>query len=360
MIERYTLPEMGAIWTDEARMQAWLDVEIAAVKAWNRLGKIPDDAVAEIEAKAAFDVARVNEIEATTNHDVIAFLTNVAEYVGDASKWVHYGMTSSDMLDTALALQLKQAGLLLERDLVALGEVLKRRAFEFRDTVEVGRTHGIHAEPITFGMKLGIWAFEVSRHLAHAYRHRNAAVGKISGAVGAYNNIDPARRGPTSARNSGWAASPSQPDRPARPPRRVLDDDRRHRLGWRSSPPRSVISSGPRCWKPRSTSRKGQKGSLGHAAQAQPHHLRARRRPLARAPRQRSRGDGERRALARARHHALAPSNASSFPTLHPPRLHARAHDGRTGQPARLPGQHACQHPPDPRADVLSGASCWP
>ena len=115
MIERYTLPEMGAIWTDEARMRAWLDVEIAAVKAWNRLGKIPDDAVREIEAKAAFDVARVNEIEATTNHDVIAFLTNVAEHVGDASKYVHYGMTSSDMLDTALALQLKQAGLLLER-----------------------------------------------------------------------------------------------------------------------------------------------------------------------------------------------------------------------------------------------------
>ena len=106
MIERYTLPEMGAIWTDEARMQAWLDVEIAAVKAWNRLGKVPADAVAEIEAKAAFDVARVNEIEATTNHDVIAFLTNVAEYVGDASKYVHYGMTSSDMLDTALALQI--------------------------------------------------------------------------------------------------------------------------------------------------------------------------------------------------------------------------------------------------------------
>jgi adenylosuccinate lyase len=192
MIERYTLPEMGAIWTDEARMQAWLDVEIAAVKAWNKLGKVPDDAVAEIEAKAAFDVARVNEIEATTNHDVIAFLTNVAEYVGDASKYVHYGMTSSDMLDTALALQIKRAGLLLERDLVALGEVLKRRAFEFRDTVEVGRTHGIHAEPITFGMKLGIWAFEVSRHLKRMRMVTvNAGVGKISGAVGAYNNIDP-------------------------------------------------------------------------------------------------------------------------------------------------------------------------
>jgi len=192
MIERYTLPEMGAIWTDEARMQAWLDVEIAAVKAWHRLGKIPGGAVREIEEKAAFDVARVNEIEATTNHDVIAFLTNVAEYVGDASKYVHYGMTSSDMLDTALALQIKRAGQLLERDLIVLGEVLKRRALEFRDTVEVGRTHGIHAEPITFGMKLGIWAFEISRHLKRMrVATIGASVGKISGAVGAYNNIDP-------------------------------------------------------------------------------------------------------------------------------------------------------------------------
>ena len=192
MIERYTLPEMGAVWTEQAKMQAWLDVEIAAVKAWNKLGKVPDEAVAEIEAKAAFDVARVAEIEATTNHDVIAFLTNVAEYVGDASKYVHYGMTSSDMLDTGLALQIKRAGAILEKDLVELGTVLKRRAFEFRDTVQVGRTHGIHAEPITFGMKLGMWAFEVQRHLERLRRvTEHAAVGKLSGAVGAYNNIDP-------------------------------------------------------------------------------------------------------------------------------------------------------------------------
>ena len=192
MIERYTLPEMGAIWTEEAKMRAWLDVEIAAVKAWHKLGKVPREAVAEIEAKADFDVARVAEIEATTNHDVIAFLTNVAEYVGESSKYVHYGMTSSDMLDTGLALQIKRAGELLERDLVALGEVLKRRAFEFKDTVQVGRTHGIHAEPITFGMKLGMWAFEIGRHLDRLRRVTAAAsVGKISGAVGAYNNIDP-------------------------------------------------------------------------------------------------------------------------------------------------------------------------
>jgi adenylosuccinate lyase len=192
MIERYTLPEMGAIWTEEAKMQAWLDVEIAAVKAWQTLGKVPDEAAAEIQEKARFDAVRVAEIEATTNHDVIAFLTNVAEYVGDASKYIHYGMTSSDMLDTGLALQIDAAGQLLQRDLLALGEVLKRRAFEFQDTVQVGRTHGIHAEPITFGMKLGMWAFEVSRHLKRLRQVTvNAAVGKVSGAVGAYNNIDP-------------------------------------------------------------------------------------------------------------------------------------------------------------------------
>jgi adenylosuccinate lyase len=192
MIDRYTLPEMGAIWTEEAKLQAWLDVELAAVRAWNRLGKVPDEALAEIEAKAAFEAARVAEIEETTNHDVIAFLTNVAEYVGDASKYVHYGMTSSDMLDTGLALQISRAGKLLQSDLVALGSVLKRRAFEFRDTVQVGRTHGIHAEPITFGMKLGMWAFEVARDLERLRRvTEGAAVGKLSGAVGAYNNIDP-------------------------------------------------------------------------------------------------------------------------------------------------------------------------
>jgi adenylosuccinate lyase len=192
MIERYTLPEMGAVWSEQAKMQAWLDVELAAVKAWRKLGKIPADAAAEIEAKASFDVSRVAEIERTTNHDVIAFLTNVAEYVGESSKYVHYGMTSSDMLDTALALQIRQAGHLLERDLVSLGEVLKRRAFEFKDAVQVGRTHGIHAEPITFGMKLGIWAFEIGRHVERIRQATaDAAVGKISGAVGAYNNIDP-------------------------------------------------------------------------------------------------------------------------------------------------------------------------
>ncbi|MHB9114796.1 MAG: adenylosuccinate lyase [Thermoleophilia bacterium] len=192
MIERYSTPEMAALWTDEARMATWLEVEIAVCEAWEELGEIPTEAVAEIKAKAAFDVARVNEIEQTTQHDVIAFLTNVAEYVGEAGKYVHFGMTSSDMLDTALALQLKRAGALLAAQTRELGVVLQRRALEHKDTVMIGRSHGVHAEPITFGMVLGLWAFEVKRGLERLERATaQVAVGKISGAVGTYANIDP-------------------------------------------------------------------------------------------------------------------------------------------------------------------------
>lgn len=192
MIERYSTPEMAAIWTDEARMQTWLDVEIAVCEAWAELGEIPWAAVAEIKSKAAFDVARVLEIEEVTHHDVIAFLTNVAEYVGDASKYIHFGMTSSDMLDTALALQIRKAGALLLEQARLLGSVCRRRALEHRNTVMIGRSHGVHAEPITFGMVLGLWAFEVKRGVERLERATDqAAVGKISGAVGTYANIDP-------------------------------------------------------------------------------------------------------------------------------------------------------------------------
>ncbi len=192
MIERYSTPEMAAIWTDEARMQTWLDVEIAVCEAWAELGEIPWEAVAEIKSKAAFDVARVLEIEEVTHHDVIAFLTNVAEYVGDASKYIHFGMTSSDMLDTALALQIRKAGALLLEQARLLGSVCRRRALEHRNTVMIGRSHGVHAEPITFGMVLGLWAFEVKRGVERLERATDqAAVGKISGAVGTYANIDP-------------------------------------------------------------------------------------------------------------------------------------------------------------------------
>ena len=192
MIPRYSTPEMTALWTEEAKMATWLEVEIAVCEAWAELGEIPVVAVAEIKAKAAFDVARVIEIEEVTQHDVIAFLTNVAEYVGDASKYIHFGMTSSDMLDTGLALQLKRAGALLAESTRDFGRVLQRRALEHRNTVMIGRTHGVHAEPITFGMVLGLWAFEVKRGLERLERAtEQVAVGKISGAVGSYANIDP-------------------------------------------------------------------------------------------------------------------------------------------------------------------------
>lgn len=192
MIERYSTTEMAAVWTDEARMTAWLQVELAVCEAWSRLGEIPEDALMEIKEKAAFDVRRVCEIESTTQHEVIAFVSCVAENVGGCSKYVHYGLTSSDVLDTGLALQLRAAGTLLEEEAKELGRILQRRALEHRDTVMMGRTHGVHAEPITFGMVLGLWAFEVQRGLERLRRAvKQVSVGKVSGAVGNYANVDP-------------------------------------------------------------------------------------------------------------------------------------------------------------------------
>ena len=192
MIERYSTPRMAAIWTDEARMSAWLEVELAVCEAWSRLGKIPQEALEDIKVKASFDVDRVCEIEAVTQHDVVAFVSCVAENIGEASKYLHYGLTSSDVLDTGLALQLRAAGNVLEEETVKLGQILQRRAAEHRATVMIGRTHGVHAEPITFGMVLGLWAFEVHRGLQRLREAvKQVSVGKISGAVGNYANVDP-------------------------------------------------------------------------------------------------------------------------------------------------------------------------
>jgi adenylosuccinate lyase len=192
VIERYSTPEMTAIWTDEARMAAWLEVELAVCEAWARLGEIPGEALAEIKERARFDVDRVCEIEAVTQHDVIAFVSCVSENVGDCSKYIHYGLTSSDVLDTGLALQMRAAGALLVEETRKLGKTLQRRALEHRDTVMMGRTHGVHAEPITFGMVLGLWAFEIKRGLERLERAiQQVSVGKISGAVGTYANVDP-------------------------------------------------------------------------------------------------------------------------------------------------------------------------
>jgi adenylosuccinate lyase len=192
MIPRYSTPEMAALWTDEARMAAWLQVELAVCEAWTRLGRIPEEAMVEIRERAAFDVDRVNQIEETTQHDVIAFVSCVAENVGGASKYIHYGLTSSDVLDTGLALQLRAAGRLLAEETRKLGLICQRRALEHKDTVMIGRTHGVHAEPITFGMVLGLWAFEVKRGLDRLERAiQQVSVGKISGAVGSYANVEP-------------------------------------------------------------------------------------------------------------------------------------------------------------------------
>jgi adenylosuccinate lyase len=192
MIERYTLPEMGQLWTDEYKLQTWLQVEIAVCEAQAELGYIPQEAVAEIKAKAKFDLARVLEIEAEVRHDVIAFLTNVNEYVGDAGRYIHLGLTSSDVLDTGLALQmLASLNLILEK-VEELTQAIRYQAQQHRYTVMVGRSHGIHAEPITFGFKLAGWLAEVLRNRDRLVNLRSEiAVGKISGAVGTYANVDP-------------------------------------------------------------------------------------------------------------------------------------------------------------------------
>ena len=192
MIERYTLPEMGELWTDAYKFKTWLQVELAVCEAQAKLGQIPTEAVAEIKAKADFDPQRVLAIEAEVRHDVIAFLTNVNEYVGDAGRYIHLGLTSSDVLDTALALQLAASlELILER-LDELIEAIRSQAQQHRHTVMVGRSHGIHAEPITFGFKLAGWLAEALRSRDRLKRVReDIAVGKISGAVGTYANVDP-------------------------------------------------------------------------------------------------------------------------------------------------------------------------
>ncbi|MFO5527393.1 MAG: adenylosuccinate lyase [Cuspidothrix sp.] len=192
MIERYTLPEMGDLWSETHKLKTWLDVEIAVCEAQAELGYIPAAAVEEIKAKANFDPKRVLEIEAEVRHDVIAFLTNVNEYVGDAGRYIHLGLTSSDVLDTALALQLVASLDLLLKSLEDAIEAIRKKATAHRDTVMIGRSHGIHAEPITFGFKLAGWLAEMLRHQERLQiLKKTIAVGKISGAVGTYANIEP-------------------------------------------------------------------------------------------------------------------------------------------------------------------------
>jgi adenylosuccinate lyase len=192
LIERYTLPEMGDLWTETYKLKTWLQVEIAVCEAQAELGYIPAEAVETIKAKANFDPQRVLEIEAEVRHDMIAFLTNVNEYVGDAGRYIHLGLTSSDVLDTALAVQLTASLEILMGQLEELSQAIRYQAQQHRYTVMAGRSHGVHAEPITFGFKLAGWLAEVLRHRDRLCRlHTQIAVGKISGAVGTYATIDP-------------------------------------------------------------------------------------------------------------------------------------------------------------------------
>lgn len=192
MIARYTLSEMAAIWSLENKFQKWLDVEIAVCDVHAEDGTIPSAAVKEIKAKAAFTVERINEIEKTTDHDVIAFTTNLAENIGESARFVHYGLTSSDVVDTANALLLKESCDVLLAKVDVMLPVLKRRAYEFKDTPQMGRTHGIHAEPTSFGLVWALWYSEMQRNRERLERAREAvSVGKISGAVGAFAHLSP-------------------------------------------------------------------------------------------------------------------------------------------------------------------------
>jgi adenylosuccinate lyase len=192
MIPRYTEPEMAAVWSDEARLRHWLEIEVLAVEAWARLGTVPPEDARAVRERATFTVERVRELEEVTRHDVAAFVQCVAESVGPAGRWIHFGLTSSDVLDTGFALQLRQAADLLLAGTERLLGTVKRMALDHRDTVMSGRTHGVHAEPTSFGHKLALWAFELDRDRERLRRAREAvSVGKMSGAVGTYAHLDP-------------------------------------------------------------------------------------------------------------------------------------------------------------------------
>jgi adenylosuccinate lyase len=192
MIARYTRPEMGRLWDVEMKYRKWLEVEIAACEAWAEIGEIPRDALKLIKEKARFDIRRIDEIEKVVKHDVIAFLTSVAQSLGPESRFIHKGLTSSDILDTALALQIREACDLIMKDIRELMDVLKKQAYKYKDIPVIGRSHGVHAEPMTFGLKFALWYEDMKRNLVRMKKAKEMiSVGKLSGAVGTFSNIPP-------------------------------------------------------------------------------------------------------------------------------------------------------------------------
>jgi len=192
MIPRYTRKEMADIWSEENKFKKYLEVEIAALEGWSKIGVIPEDAVKKIKEKVKIDIERINEIEKITNHDVIAFVEQVSETVGEEGKYIHFGLTSSDIIDTSFSLILREAGRLILNDIEELLKILKEKAIKYKDTIMIGRTHGIHAEPITLGFKIGTWYFEFLRNKERMEKAIDEiSVGKISGAVGTFSNVEP-------------------------------------------------------------------------------------------------------------------------------------------------------------------------
>ena len=291
MIPRYTPPEMGRIWTDQRRYETWLSVESAAADAMANHGIIPEEAARDIRERGAVDASRVEEIERTTRHDVIAFTTAVAEHVGPSARWLHFGLTSSDVLDTALALQLRESCDLLLADLEQLAQAVRDQAFAHKHTPMIGRTHGVHAEPMTFGLKLALWFDELRRDRDRIVRARQSiSVGKISGAVGTYAHLDPAIE-ESVCKQLGLE--------PARVASQVIQRDRHAEL--QSSLAITAASLETFALEIRGLQKtvcQGSEGVLGDAAQAKSHWVRTDHGAGAAGSGQRGRGAREHRALA--------------------------------------------------------------
>ena len=319
MIARYTRPAMGHIWSDANKYRCWLTVEIAASQALAKFGLVPQSAADAIRDRGAFTVDRINEIEAEVRHDVIAFTTTVAEHINspEDSRWLHYGLTSTDVVDTAQSLQLKEASAIIRAGIVALSETLKKRAIEFKHTPIIGRTHGIHAEPSTFGLKLLLWYSEMQRNLTRFdAAAEDLRVGKLSGAVGTFGHLKPEHEEAICAELGLRPVRSRNASSPARPPRRIRLHPRRPRQHSRQNSHRDPPPPAHRSSRSRRVLLRKAKGLQRHAPQAQPDHQRTNLRPRPSHPRQRPSSLRKHRPLARARHLPLLRR------ARHPPRLH--------------------------------------
>ena len=343
---------MAGVWSEERKLERWLDVELAALDGWAELGVIPEDVARSAQrAGGCAHAERVRELEEKTGHDLAAFVDAVGEGLDDEGRrWLHYGLTSSDVLDTALALQVREAGALLLEGLDRAFAAVVARAEEHRQTLIIGRTHGIHAEPTTFGLKLAGWAFELDRGRARLERAlEGMRVGKLSGAVGTYAATGPGAGAARVRASRSRAGASLHADHPARPARGAPRGARRHRVvarrvRARDPPPRA--DGGPRG---RGAVRRRPEGLLGDAAQAQPDHRRAHLRPRARRTRRRAGRARERRPLARARHLALV-RRARRHPRRVPRgRLHARPLRVARRRPRRSRRPHAREPRREPR-----------